>query len=402
MAVSGPLIARFYGEPKLTWIAVVSALTFVMSALSVQHSTLLRRAMKFKELAHVEISANLFSAAGAITMAFCGLEYWALAIRPVLLSFFIALGVWFSCRWVPGRPVLSAGAKEMLSQGLHGTAFQITDYVAFSSDRVAIGYWSGPIALGYYQNAIYIYENLCALLVLSAHNVAAASLGKAQNDLNELRRLWRKALSMLEFYAMPAFGILAVTGQDLVILLFGSKWAQAGVLISILAWRGIPHSVERTMGWLHVAAGRIDRWMRWGIIAMFAQLIAILSGVSYGPVGVSVALVICSFILFIPAVAYSGRPLGVTVMDVVSTVWRPLATSLLAAVIGFALRFTLLTEITIILRIAILASVYLAVYLTIMVFIFGEHMPMQVLFGLARDILPSRIARYMPFRQPSR
>src|SRR5262249_15112375 len=148
----------------------------------------------------------------------------------------------FSCRWVPRRPIWSAGAKEMLSQGLHGTAFQITDYVAFSSDRVAIGFWSGPIALGYYQNAIYIYENLCALLVLSAHNVAAASLGKAQNDLNEVRRLWRKALSMLQFYAMPAFGILAVTGQDLVVLLFGSKWAQAGILISILAWRGIPHS----------------------------------------------------------------------------------------------------------------------------------------------------------------
>jgi PST family polysaccharide transporter len=66
------------------------------------------------------------------------------------------------------------------------------------------------------------------------------------------------------FYAMPACGILAVAGQDLIVVLFGNKWSQAGVLISILAFRGIPYSVERTQGWLHVSAGRADRWMRWG------------------------------------------------------------------------------------------------------------------------------------------
>ena len=78
MAACGPKIARFYGEPRLTWITEVSALTFVVSALSCQHNTLLRRAMKFKELAAVEVSSNLLSAGGAITMALYGLEYWAL------------------------------------------------------------------------------------------------------------------------------------------------------------------------------------------------------------------------------------------------------------------------------------------------------------------------------------
>ena len=284
-------------------------------------------------------------------MALYGLDYWALVLRPVMLTSFIAFGFWLRCRWVPGRPAMSVGAKEMLRQGLHIAGFPVTDYIAGSSDRIAIGYRSGPIPLGYYQNAMFIYENLLALLVMSAHNVVVASLGKAQNNLNELRRLWRKALSTLEFYAMPAFGILAVTGQDLIVVLFGSKWAQAGVLISILALRGIPQAVERTMGWLHVAAGRTDRWMRWGLVAMCAQLIALFCGLPYGPTGVAVAFVVCAFILFIPAIAYSGRPLGITATDVIAVVWRPLAASLLAAAIGFTLRFTLLADISAILRI---------------------------------------------------
>src|SRR5262249_16469984 len=162
------------------------------------------------------------------------------------------------------------------------------------------------------------YENLCGLLVLSAHNVAVGSLAKAQSSIEELHRLWRKALSMLIFFAMPAFGILAVTGQDLIVVLFGTKWSQAGVLISIIALRGIPHSGERTMGWLHVAAGRTDRWMRWGLVALCAQLTALFCGLPYGPTGVAVAFVVLTFITFIPAIAYSGRPFGIGAADVIS------------------------------------------------------------------------------------
>ena len=395
MAACGPLIARFYGEPRLTWITEVSALTFAVCALSCQHNTLLRRAMKFKELAAVEVGANLLSAGGAITMALYGLEYWALVLRPVMLTSFIAFGAWLLCRWVPGRPAMSVGAKEMLRQGLHAAGFLLTDYIAGSSDRIAIGYRSGPIPLGYYQNAMFLYENLCGLLVLSAHNVAVASLGKAQNNLDELRRLWRKALLTLDFYAMPAFGILAVTGQDLIVVLFGSKWSQAGVLVSILALRGIPHAVERTQGWLHVSAGRMDRWMRWGFVAMCAQLIALFCGLPYGPTGVAVAFVVCTFITFIPAIAYSGRPLGISATDVITVVWRPLAASLLAAAIGFTLRFTLLADISAILRIIVLTLAYMIAYVTLVVGFLGERMPLQVLLALVRDASPARFTRYM-------
>jgi PST family polysaccharide transporter len=395
MAACGPLIARFYGEPRLTWIAAISSLTFVVSALSSQHNTLLRRAMKFKELAAVEVGANLLSAGGAIAMALYGLEYWALVTRPVMLMSFIALGAWLRCRWIPGRPEMSVGAKEMLRQGLHFASFLITDYIAGSSDRIAIGHRSGPILLGYYQNAAFIYENLCALLILSAHNVAVASLVKAQKDLHQFRQLWGKALLTLEFYAMPAFGILAVTGQDLIVVLLGSKWSGAGVLISILALRGIAHAVERTMGWLHVVAGRMDRWMRWGFVAMCAQLIALFCGLPYGPTGVAIAYVTCTFITFVPAVAYAGAPLGISATDVISVVWRPLMASLLAAGVGFTLRFTILADMSGISRIVALTSAYVIVYLTLIVGLFSEHQPVQVLLLLLRDALPARFARYM-------
>src|SRR5262249_41656500 len=159
----------------------------LVCALSCQHNTLLRRAMKFEELAAIEVGANLLSAGGAIVMALYGLEYWALVLRPVIAASLLAFGAWVRCRWVPGRPTMSAGVWEMLRQGFHSAGFFVTDYIGGASDKIAIGYRSGAIQLGYYQNAMFIYDNLCALLILSAHNIAVATLVTARDNINELR-----------------------------------------------------------------------------------------------------------------------------------------------------------------------------------------------------------------------
>ena len=62
------------------------------------------------------------------------------------------------------------------------------------------------------------------------------------------------------------------------------------------------------MGWLHVAAGRADRWMRWGVYSAIVQLLALAVGLPFGVTGVAVAYAIAMFGLFVPALVYSGRP----------------------------------------------------------------------------------------------
>jgi len=387
VAAAGPFIARFYGEPRLTRIVLLSSLTFVTTALICQHHALLRRAMMFRQIAVIEVGANVLSAAGAIAMAFSGWHYWALVTRPLATSFLTAVGLWVQCRWLPARPTITSGVKEMVRFGINLIGYSMTDFVGRNSDRVAIGKGHGARGLGYYQNALNVYGNLLDL-VFSLHDVAAVSLSKLRDNLPELRRLWAKALSTLAFYAMPAFGILAVTGQDLIVLLVGEKWSSAGVLLSVLALRGIPHVVERTLGWLHVAAGRTDRWMRWGVVAASVQLVALFSGLPFGPMGVAVAYVLCMYVLFVPSIAYAGRPLGIGAGDVVKVVGRPLAGALSSAALGFLLRYTLLAHAPRLERMALVALAYLVLYIVVVAGLFRVRAPLDVALSLLRDVLP--------------
>ncbi len=245
--VSAPLIARFYDEPRLEHIAMALSLTFVLPALYVQQYALMRRALMFQKLAVIDVSSNLLATIVAILLAYHDYGYWALVSKPILAALFTVIGVWISCGWWPGRPTFNTGVKDLLKFGLNVTGFTMTDFVARSMDRVALGYTTGPRELGYYQNAFVIYDNPLALFA-PLHNVAVATLSKLRADRAALKRAWSIALSSVTFFAAPAFAVLAVTGQDLVFLLLGSKWAQAGVILSILALRGPAHVVERTAG----------------------------------------------------------------------------------------------------------------------------------------------------------
>jgi hypothetical protein len=88
---------------------------------------------------------------------------------------------------------------------------------------------------------------------------------------------------------------------------------------------------------------------------------------------VVVAYVVCAFILFVPAIAYSGSPVGISVTHVIAAVWRPMTASLLAAAIGFTLRFTLLAEMSAVLKIIVLSFAYMTAYVTVVVGFLGER-----------------------------
>jgi PST family polysaccharide transporter len=395
-AACGPLIARFYGEPRLTMIVVASSVTFIACALSVQHYALMRRVLMFEELAVIEIVANVASAAGAITMAFLGAGYWALVVRPIATPLFVSVGVWMKARWLPGRPELTSTIKETLKFGLNLTGFCMTDFAGRSGDRIAIGYRTGAAGLGQYQNALFVYDNLLDVLVFPLHGVAVASLSKLRDDLRELRSAWEKALATVAFYAMPVFGGLAVVSQDAIVLVLGKKWASAGILLSVLALRGIPHSIERTLGWLHVTAGRTDRWFKWGLFALAVQVVALFCGLPFGPMGVVIAYVVAMFVLFVPAIAYAGRPFDIGAADVIRIVWRQLTAALAASAIGFALRDSVvLADAHPFTRTLALGLVYVLAYLVLVVGVLRVRGPVKTTQTLVRGYLPARFAHLL-------
>jgi PST family polysaccharide transporter len=390
LAGGSGLIAHAFGEPSLSGIAVVSSLSFIMAALSTQHYALMRRAMQFRRIAMIDISANVVGSIVSVAMALSDLGYWSLVAKPIVTAGLAAVGVWLSCPWVPGRPQLTPDVKELVGFGMGVTGFTMTDYLARSADRIALGYFYGAGPLGYFQNAFLIYSNLLSIITDPLHNIAVSGLSKLRGNVDELKRSWTAALSSLSFFSAPAFAVLAVTGQDFVVILLGEKWAPAGPLLCIFAVRGIAHSVERSMGWMHVATGRSDRWMRWGFFSAVCQLVALMAGLPFGPVGVATSYTIAMFGLFVPALVYSGRPIGIAGKDVLRAVGPQTIAGLVAVAFGFMVQQLLLADLSQLMRFCVSVPICLAAYFAVVVGIFNVTGPLQLAFSLLRDLGPVR------------
>ncbi len=387
LAACGPLIAWIFREPRLTAIAVYSSPTFVMAGLSTQHLALLRRNMQFAAISKVVILGSLAGFATALVAAVCGYGYWALVIRPIANALIVAIGAWYVCPWRPGLPIFDSEVASMVRFGWHVVSYLFLNCISRVLDRIALGLFYSVEAVGYFQNAVSLYDNYFAVLS-PLHNVASSALSKLQSNPGSLRQEYEAALSILSFFVMPAAAILSVTGQDVTTQLLGKKWQAAGLILSILALRGIPQVVEWSQGWIHLALGRADRWRNWGIVTFAIHFVAVLAGLPFGPIGIAAAIVIASFLFAVPAVSYAGGPVGIDAVFVIRATGRQSIGAIVTAAVGWWAQAMVLVGLPGVIRIILSVGICTITYLIIVVGLFRLVQPI----GVAVKVVQSRLS----------
>jgi PST family polysaccharide transporter len=316
-----------------------------------------------------------------------GFGYWALVARPIANGGCVAVGAWLACRWRPGLPVFDAEVKSMVRFGLHVVGFSVTYAVSRSVDRMGLGLLYRPDQVGYYQNAITLYESSISQTLQQVHTVGSAALSKLQANVPALRQKYQSALSALAYFVMPAVAILSVTAEDVTVILLGEKWRSAGALLRILALRGIPQVIEGSQGWLHLSIGRADRWRNWGIVSLVVQIVVVLAGLPFGATGVAFACVAASAVLAFPSINYAGRPIGVGSALVLRAVGPQMIGAVSAVAGGAWLQMTFLAHCSSLVRIVLSASVCVCIYLAVVVGLFRLTEPMRVARSVMRDRL---------------
>jgi PST family polysaccharide transporter len=238
-----------------------------------------------------------------------------------------------------------------------------------------------------------LYDNAILSPISVVHTVGSAALCKLQSNPAALQQKYEVALSSLAFFVMPAAAILSVTAQDVVVILLGEKWRGAGLLLSILALRGIFHVIEGSQGWLHLSCGRADRWKTWGIISAVVLVLAILGGLPFGPEGVAVARVVTSLLLAFPSISYAGRPLGIGGALVLRAVGRQLLGATITAALGWLLQIAAMEQFSSLFRLFLSTVVCISIYLLIVVGLLRLTEPIRIARRLVQGYLPRATLR---------
>mgnify|MGYP001791383083 CR=1 FL=1 len=291
------LVADFYKEPQLTAIIRCLSLTFVFGSVSGVQGAMLSRQLAFKALAIRSLIAMLIGGIVGVTMAFMGFGVWSLVGQQLANSLAQALVLWWVSDWRPGFKVSKKHFKELFSFGINVLGIRILDFFNRRSDDFLIGYFLGPVALGYYSIAYRLLLTMTQLLTSITTKVAMPTFSRLQQDLPRLRRGFYTAIQFTSLVSFPAFLGMSVLAPELVRALFGEKWLPSIPVMQILAFIGILHSVYYFNATIIMAMGKPSWKLGLNCLNAITNVIGFYIAVRWGIVAVAASYVIRGYVL---------------------------------------------------------------------------------------------------------
>ncbi len=288
-AACAPLIAAFYGEPRLVGITLGLAAGFVFSGLSVQHQALLKRQMRFAALGAVDIGSMAAGLLTGVTLAWYGAGYWALVGSQVAIAVAYAAGVWAACGWRPSLPSRNSGVRSMIAFGGNLTGYNLLNYFSRNTDNLLIGRVWGAPQLGLYSRAYQLLllplDQVCAPL----DGVAVTALSRLTDEPERYRQAYLRILEKVAMLTMPGTALMIASSDWLVRVMLGEQWAETGRIFGVLGFVGLLEPVSISVGWMLISQGRARDVLRWGVIDSTLSVASIVAGLPWGALGVAAA-----------------------------------------------------------------------------------------------------------------
>jgi polysaccharide transporter, PST family len=329
-AATGSLLVRFYGNPLVAKVAAGLSIGIFIAAVSVIHLALVKRAMYFAETSANDVFGRVVCAIVSVLLALRGWGYWALVAGIVASQLSVTVGAFWLCNWVPSLPRRTGktGAMVRFAAKVYGQ-FSVA-YATLNVDNLLVGWRFNAVALGFYKKAFDLFALSASQLTAPLNNVALAALSRLNQDHVRFRRYLANSLGMVAFAGMAMSADLTLVGQDVVRLVLGPKWAEAGRIFELFGPGIGVMLLSFTVGWIHLSIGKPERWLRWTAFQLAATFSLFVLGLRWGPEGVAAAWSVSFWTLFVPGFWYAGRPVGFGVSELIAAIWRYAAAALAA------------------------------------------------------------------------
>ena len=359
-AAIAPLVAWFYGEPRLTLITVVTAAGFLLSGLAVQHEALLRRQMRYFALASISLTSMAIGYVVGIILAWKGFGYWALVLSQLAVATTGTLLTVSFCRWIPGLPKRNTGVRSMIRFGSNLTGFTTINYFSRNLDNLLIGRVWGAQQLGLYSRAYQLMGLPIDQINEPISSVAMPALSRLTDSPESYRRAYLRMLEKIALLTMPCIVLMIVTSDSIVRIVLGPQWTGTTRIFVLLGITGLFQPIANTTGWLLISQGRTNHMLQWGFISGPLIMASIIAGLPWGAVGVAASYAFTRVCIVDPLLYwFVGRQGPVRMMDFYQTI-APFVLASMAALLA-ALMFRRWTNLNSSIAIILMSAIVVAV-----------------------------------------
>jgi PST family polysaccharide transporter len=282
--------AAFFAEPQTGSVLRVLCWVFVLEELTVVPQALLSRLMRFDAPFYIQFAMILTRAGVAVATAYHGFGVWSLVAGSLSGSLVQAIAYLAAARYWPRlrfhRRFVHANLATSGSYFGGGLLF----YVNSNADLLLVGRTLGADALGIYQNARSLTDEIRARIATPLQRVLFPAFSAVQHHPERLRAGILRSGRLVALIVVPiGFGIAAVA-HDLVPVLYGERWHEMSRPLQFIA----ASAAVRAACWMATpvfnATNRVGLAFRVGVVSTMITVIAILTGSHFGLTGVAIAV----------------------------------------------------------------------------------------------------------------
>jgi PST family polysaccharide transporter len=391
LALGSPLVARLFGEPRLTEVVAWMSLGLVFLSLGRLPNGLLQRAFKFRELALIEAIAALVSGVVGVGLALYGAGYMALVAQSLSAAFVNAV-----LRLILSgfRPLLYFDYSEIKHATHYSgnvTAFAAINYWARNLDKALIGHSLGAAQLGFYGRAyalmLHPLEAIGGIINPSLHPILSA----LQGDRARMTRAYIKVARLVALLAVPSMCILGALAPELVRTIWGPNWEPSIRVFSILCFVGSVQPIGSTFGSVFLATNRTGALARLGAINTVVIATGIVVGVQFGIDGAAIGYSIGYAAIFLPTMYFV---VAVLLDGALIDLFRILVPAVLAGipVLGTLATFNWMFRD----RLSDVSHLLVGLFVGVVVWVSAFRVIDQPLFAEAHALLPKPFRRRPP------
>ncbi|UOQ76610.1 oligosaccharide flippase family protein [Hymenobacter sp. 5516J-16] len=216
LALGAPLAAGIVRAPEVVPVVRMLAVGLLLTGFNATALSLLRRRMKFRTLAIIEVTSYVVSyAALGIGLAFQGFGVWSLVAamlgQGVLLTILSYAAERHDLRllfdWETYRPLVEYGGRM--------SAISFLEFLTGSLDTLLIGRLLGAAALGIYSRGWMLIGLPVYLLTTSVSKVVFPSFSQMQTDRPRLKTVYLSSITLIAALVIPICAGAAIAAPRL-------------------------------------------------------------------------------------------------------------------------------------------------------------------------------------------
>ena len=233
-----PFVADFYKNQQVLNVLRLLSVVFFLNSFNLVQSAILNKEFNFKVLTTRRLIAQIIGGVVAIVFAYYGFGVLALIIQQIVASVISTFLLWKISNWRPKLEFSFVEVKRLLNFSGYVFLSQLFSKIIREVETLIFGKIFSAAFLGFYTRAVSLNKLIYSQSVNSLSKVLFPTLSSVQDDPQRFNKIYLKLIGSVSLISLFLTGVFYLSGESLIIILFGEKWQPSIALFKIIILKG--------------------------------------------------------------------------------------------------------------------------------------------------------------------